>query len=63
MRVRSLMQTYRTLLASVEYARLPEGLDYDEVHTVVVVLLIVGTTTVLAVHGTTTTNCVFNSSS
>lgn len=31
MRVRSLMQTYRTLLASVEYARLPEGLDYDEV--------------------------------
>lgn len=31
MRVRSLVQTYRTLLASVEYARLPEGLDYDEV--------------------------------
>lgn len=31
MRVRSLIQTYRTLLASVEYARLPEGLDYDEV--------------------------------
>ncbi|CBJ28650.1 hypothetical protein Esi_0117_0009 [Ectocarpus siliculosus] len=30
MRVRSLVQTYRTLLASVEYARLPEGLDYDE---------------------------------
>lgn len=25
------MQTYRTLLASVEYARLPEGLEYDEV--------------------------------
>ena len=31
MRARSLMQVYRTLLASVEYARLPEGLDYDEV--------------------------------
>lgn len=31
MRVRSLVQTYRTLLASVEYARLPDGLDYDEV--------------------------------
>lgn len=31
MRVRSLVQTYRTLLASVEYARLPEGLDYDQV--------------------------------
>eukprot|EP00752_Nemacystus_decipiens_P010879 g9672.t1 len=30
MRVRTLVQTYRTLLASVEYARLPEGLDYDE---------------------------------
>ncbi|CAM9834157.1 unnamed protein product, partial [Laminaria digitata] len=30
MRARSLMQVYRTLLASVEYARLPEGLDYDE---------------------------------
>lgn len=31
MRARSLMQVFRTLLASVEYARLPEGLDYDEV--------------------------------
>ncbi|CAN0480309.1 unnamed protein product [Discosporangium mesarthrocarpum] len=31
MRVRSLMQIYRTLLASVEYSRLPEGLNYDEV--------------------------------
>lgn len=31
MRMRSLLQTYRALLASVEYARLPEGLSYEEV--------------------------------
>ncbi|CAM9220195.1 unnamed protein product [Ascophyllum nodosum] len=30
MRMRGLLQIYRTLLASVEYAHLPDGLGYDE---------------------------------